>query len=111
MRLTDLEPQFLKREPRGGGEVHVHVSDVDLADGVMFLCPACYRANGGPVGTHSVICWRPSVPPDVDPKPGRWELVGTGYGDLSLVAGSSSIALRGGCCAHFFVRGGEVVHA
>lgn len=36
------------------------------------------------------------APPDVDPKPGRWEFHGTGYADLSLVAGSSSILLTSG---------------
>ncbi len=34
---------------------------------------------------------------------------GTGIADLTLVAGSSSVALQGGCKAHFFVRDGAIV--
>jgi len=78
------------------------------ADGVGFLCPVCFEENGGPVGTHAVICWRPHVPSHVDPKPGRWEFAGTTLDDLTLVAGSSSVLLRGGCGAHFFVRSGRI---
>jgi len=89
-----------------------HVVDVDVigqADGVIFLCPKCFHDNGGPVGTHSVICWSPAVSQDHVPRPGRWNLVGTAIDDLTLVAGSSSVQLQGGCGAHFFVRGGRVV--
>lgn len=135
MRLLDLEPRFIRREVRvettrhlkPGVDPHQPWTDADVeertgpveylvtvhelaeADGVIFLCPKCHATNGGPVGTHSVICWRPRVPPDVDPKPGRWEFQGTGLGDLALVAGSSSVLLMGGCNAHFFVRGGDIV--
>lgn len=62
------------------------------------------------IGTHRIICWRPRVP--ITPSmvgPGRWDFEGTGYDDLSLVAGSSSVQILGGCAAHFFVRAGEVV--
>lgn len=76
---------------------------------MLFLCPKCFAANGGNVGTHSCICWRPCVPQTEDPKPGRWEFEGSGLSDLTLVAGSSSVLLQGGCDAHFFVRAGEIV--
>jgi hypothetical protein len=56
-----------------------------------------------------VLCWQPHVPQTIHPIPGRWRFVGTGYDDLSLVAGSSSIALKSGCKAHFFVRDGNIV--
>ncbi|MGH6995684.1 MAG: hypothetical protein ACREES_08300, partial [Stellaceae bacterium] len=55
-----------------------------------------------------VICWSPKVPQDVRPNPGRWQLQGTGFNYLTLVAGSSSVALLGGCAAHFFVTKGEI---
>lgn len=138
MLLTDLEPQFIRREVRVETRRHVraeifalrpigpftdeefeertgprtYLLDTDLvsAEGVIFLCPKCHATNGGPVGTHSVICWRPCVPQTEDPKPGRWEFEGTGLADLTLVAGSSSVLLTGeGCHAHFFVRAGEIV--
>jgi len=105
MRLTELEPRFLKwindREYR-------HDATRQEADGLMFLCPKCFKANGGPVGTHVVVCWQPNVPQTTFPVPGRWKLVGTGFGDLSLVAGSSSILLTSGCKWHGFVTNGEV---
>ena len=109
MRLSDLEPKYLKREPRDDREIW-RWDGVELAeaDGIEFLCPKCFAENQGPVGTHVVICWRPRVPASLSPGPGRWELVGTGFEDLSLVAGSSSVALRGGCNAHFLVQNGAI---
>jgi len=122
MKLTEVEPQFLRHtiracapgpdcnviSPHTEHEEYVYVDALADADGIMFLCPKCFAANGGPVGTHSVICWRPRVPANVSPGPGRWEFHGTGYGDLSLVAGSSSVLLTDGCRWHGFVTGGEV---
>lgn len=105
MRLLDLKPQFLRVKDERSFE---YVDSINDADGVMFLCPTCFAKNGGSVGTHSVICWQPHVPQTIHPIPGRWKFVGTGYDDLSLVAGSSSIALRGDCNAHFFVRDGKI---
>lgn len=106
MRLTDLEPQYLKRIDDAHWR---HDATREDADGLMFLCPVCFKANSGPIGTHRVICWRPHVPQTTRPTPGRWEIQGANFDDLSLVAGSSSVALQGGCNAHFFVRGGEIV--
>jgi len=94
----------------GPVEYHVHVDAIDEADGVMFLCPKCFDDPPvGPVGTHRVLCWSPKIGQDHDPKPGRWNLVGTSIDDLTLVAGSSSVLIQGGCQAHFFVRQGRVV--
>lgn len=109
MRLTDLNSVFLKRED---SHHFRHVDTIGKADGVMFLCPKCFVANGGAAGTHSIICWAPQVPQDTSPTPGRWKLKGTGLGDLTLKASSSSVLLTGpGCGAHFFVRDGAVVDA
>lgn len=107
MKLTELEPRFLKRDD----DTHWRFAEaIDEADGVQFL-PKCFAANAGPRGTHSVLCWRPRVPQTTSPKPGRWEFQGTDLSSLTLVAGSSSIALMGGCQAHFFIRNGEVIDA
>jgi hypothetical protein len=105
MLLSDLEPQFLKREDNHRFQC---VATLAEADGIKFLCPKCFTANNGAIGTHGVICWSPSVPQDTRPTPGRWEMQGTGIDDLTLVAGSSSVALKGGCEAHFFVRNGAI---
>jgi hypothetical protein len=90
-----------------------HLVDVDAigqADGIRMLCPKCYDDPPvGPVGTHSLICWSPKISQDHVPRPGRWNLVGTSIDDLTLVAGSSSVLLQGGCDAHFFVRNGRAV--
>lgn len=129
MRLLELDPQFLRREvwacERGPTpecafvhneptthEVWAPVEILFDADGVEFLCPKCFATNEGPVGTHAIVCWRPRVPPDVAPKPGRWEFQGTGLNDLTLVAWSPSILLDGsGCGAHFYIRNGAVENA
>lgn len=106
MKLRELDAKFLKRDDSH----HFHfVETIGEADGVEFLCPKCFAANGGPSGTHAVICWSPSVPQDTSPTPGRWQLQGSGLDDLTLVAGSSSVLLKGGCGAHFFVRSGAIV--
>lgn len=106
MRLTELQPRFLKRESAD----NFRCRDVSMtdADGIWFLCPKCFKNKGGPVGTHSIICWEPSVPQDTTPTGGRWTIEGTGFDDLTLVAGSSSVLLKGGCNAHFFVRNGQI---
>lgn len=105
VKLLDLDPKFLKRLDDTTFQ-HEGVSFAD-ADGIRFLCPKCWVANKGPVGTHIVICWGPHVPKTTPPVPGRWMLVGTGYEDLSLVAGSSSIQLTSGCMWHGFIKDGE----
>lgn len=94
----------------GPCEFIIDVDAIAKADGLRLLCPKCYDDPPvGPVGTHSVICWSPKISQDHAPRPGRWDLVGTSIDDLTLVAGSSSVLIQGGCDAHFFVRQGHVV--
>lgn len=112
--ILALEPQLIRLLPPRDGRRFEHVPQsliTDDVDGIAFLCPLCYERNGGPVGTHQVLCWRPRVPAGIEPGPGRWELTGTGLSDLTLVAGSSSVLLGGlgGCGANFFIRAGRVV--
>lgn len=108
MRLAELEPQFVVREVREDGVYHVRTDALAQAQGVRFLCPKCFAANGGAVGTHMVLCWAPGVPADAEPGPGRWPMTGTSLEDLTL---TPSIQLNGGCAWHGFVRDGEVIHA
>lgn len=122
MRLTELEPRFLRYEKKPDPdpayahivrELFPFVDKIEDAQGVKFLCPVCFKANGGSVGTHAIICWSSSrgIPDDVRPKPGRWRLVGSGLHDLSLMeepGKSRSVLLLGGCGAHFFVTNGEI---
>jgi hypothetical protein len=122
MKLIALKPRFIRRviqpcavghpdcsvvSPHTEHEYHVPCA-LTAADGVRFLCPKCFAAQPDGVGVHWVVCWRPHVPADIQPKPGRWEFVGTSLDDLSLVAGSSSVRLVGGCNAHFLVEHGDI---
>jgi hypothetical protein len=112
MRLSELEPQFLKFGIEDGHRVHHYVDTLAEADGIMFLCPACFKSNSGPIGTHSVICWfEDKVPDDAAPKPGRWFPTGNNIEDLSFVPHkhSNSVLLLSGCRAHFFVTKGEII--
>lgn len=114
MRLTELEPALVRREVRDGQVYHVPVASVADAQGVQFLCPACFVANGCAVGTHMVLCWSRSrgIPDDAQPGPGRWRVDGTSLADLTLNADppqeQRSVLLQGGCGAHFHVTDGEV---
>lgn len=105
--LRELQATFQRIDVPG--KAYRTVEHLSQAQGVMFLCPKCFKANGGSVGTHYVLCWflGREVADSEDPKPGRWEPHGIGLDDLELKAGSSSILLRGGCNWHGFVRGGR----
>ncbi len=115
LRLTELEPSFrviTKIDEDGNLREHREGS-FEEAHGVLFLCPKCFIANGGPVGTHGVICWSSSrgVPETIQPGPGRWKLEGSSLDDLTLgcePGKSRSVALLGGCAWHGHVTNGEV---
>lgn len=109
--LRELDAHFLQRIVRDGHVYH-HYDGVTLANahGVIFLCPKCFVANGGEMGTHSVICFfEGKVPDDAQPGPGRWKPTGTGIDDLTFVPGkkSHSVALQAGCMWHGFVTNGS----
>jgi len=109
MKLTELKPQFVKYEPVEGRHGWRYTDDLAAADGIKYLCPKCWIANSGPVGTHMIISCQPGKVPDDFLGPGRWHLRGTSYDDLSLVGVTSdSVLLLGGCGAHFFVRAGQI---
>lgn len=114
MRLTDLEPRFVRYENDGDRVSHRYVDSIEEAQGIFFLCPKCFVANGGPVGTHGVICWSRSrgVPDEAKPAPGRWTISGTGFSDLTLdgdpIGGARSVLLTSGCAWHGFITNGEV---
>lgn len=114
VRLLNLEPQWLclTGEP---GHFDAGVSRW-FAQGLMFLCPLCYVKNGGPIGTHSVICWSRThgVPDSEKPGPGRWMWQGKDFSDLTIIGdppgNARSIDLSvspGGCGWHGFITNGE----
>lgn len=101
LKLSDLEPSWV-RLTDSGFEL---VPEASTAQGVMFLCPECYRRNSGPVGTHIVVCWfrDRGVPGEATPGPGRWHASGNSLDDLTL---SPSISVPG--CWHGFIRSGTI---
>ena len=112
MRLSELRPRFYGMPfiVDDGRETWPPVERMGEAKGLLFLCPVCFEANGGSVGTHAIMCWSPDVPRSFAPGPGRWYLLGTDELDVTLKGRKSdSVALTGGGCgAHFFVRGGGI---
>jgi hypothetical protein len=106
-RLLELEAKFMRKCATGGYEA---TPDIAHAQGLMYLCPRCFVANGGPVGTHSVLNWfaHRGVPADEKPLPGRWNPSGNSIDDLTYVGpGSTSVLLTSGCEWHGFIRNGE----
>jgi hypothetical protein len=111
VKLRELNAQFLKCESQSCYRV---VETLAEADGLMHLCPVCFKRNGGPVGTESMIHWfRGKVPDDAYPGPGRWTPRGTGIDDLTFVPGTpempTSVLLQGH--AHFRIVNGEIIDA
>lgn len=112
MKLTELQPQFIRLGDKPS--ISVHVKSLAEATGITFLCPKCWTANGNTsYGTHTVKCWFEGVPLHIIPGPGRWKPKGTGYADLSFVPGlhSRSVRLIGGCAWHGYITKGEVTDA
>jgi hypothetical protein len=111
--LTQLEPEWLRWISPDSFE---RIDSMEGAAGIIFLCPLCFEKNGGPVGTHRVICWSRSrgVPEHASPGPGRWKLDGTSFEDLTLNGdavnggGARSVLLTGGCGWHGFITDGIV---
>jgi hypothetical protein len=105
MTLADLEGELIRLvTPKGW----MRVDTLEEASGVMFLCPGCYAKNGGPVGTHSVICWFAGrgVPDEMKPGPARWAASGHTIESLTL---APSVDVGDDHCWHGFVRDGAIV--
>ena len=104
----DLQGIFLGMPYRDEtGLRHPRAYSIEDAAGLQFLCPVCYVNNKGALGTHSIICWSLNVSQEWGPAPGRWNLIGTGLSDVSLIADNSSVAIQGPCNAYFYVTNGK----
>jgi hypothetical protein len=119
MTLLELNGQFVKLSvyhddpetfPEGRHSFKV-VDTIAEAQGIMFLCPACWVKNSGSIGTHSIICWSRSrgVPDERSPGPGRWTFHGSGIGDLTVLGDpvGSAASVNAGCW-HGFITGGKI---
>lgn len=131
MRLSDLEPRFVRYESKietydvivgdpstwhqrgeptepktGPREYIVNAESLDQAQGLWFLCPKC--------GNHQcqVTFEGRGVPATLgtqnDKGPVRWTVSGTSFEDLTI---TPSILLIGGCGWHGFIRAGVIIHA
>lgn len=108
LSLRELDAHFIRLNAQG----FRRVDSLEEAHGLLFLCPKCFLANKGPVGTHTVLCFfrGRGVPDDEKPGPGRWNPAGTGLDDLSFVGPEQcSVDLRGsaGCRWHGNVLNGR----
>lgn len=113
-RLRELDAHFVGRlQP---DKSYYRVDSIDEAQGVHFQCPKCaigaIKTPDGKafVGVHSILCWfdNRGVPPDLDPRPGRWNPSGTSLDDLTFVPPrATSVQLNGGCNWHGFVTNGS----
>lgn len=113
MKLIELDPKFITYHNDNGTIYHHYIDTIEQAQGIIFLCPKCFKTNDGKIGTHSIICWSSSkgVPDEAFPRPGRWMLVGSNLNDLTLNEEpnkSRSIALLSGCMWHGYITNGEV---
>lgn len=110
MKLSLLEPIWVRKTDVGYREVATKAE----AQGVRFLCPKCYAANSGPIGTHQIICWSRTlgVPDGATPGPGRWTFAGE-LANLTIngdpPGNARSVQLNGGCAWHGHVTDGEAV--
>ena len=101
--LRELEAEFTKATGNGGFH---RVETLAEADGVFFLCPACFVTNHGPIGTHSVIVPFTNAPAGAysirtaDGREPRWSVSGNSLDDLQC---SPSVQLLGGCNWHGWV--------
>lgn len=127
MNLNDLDPQFVKyvtqsleqqfAEGRGApAEFLRHVGNVQEAQGIVFLCPACFTRNGGAVGTHAIeVSFDGKGVKDHQGshnrqgKPSRWTVSGSTYEDLTLRPSILIDPCEPTCGGwHGFITNGEV---
>ena len=112
--LVDLEPHWMRFAQQADGKTDIRTT-VDCeeaqAQGIRFLCPVCFKAKGGRIGTHPVICWssRRGTPSRAGPGPGRWYWTTADFATLSLCGetGTDSVRLMGGCGWHGYIRDGK----
>lgn len=136
MRLVELDPRFVRYESRVGtwtrtvgdplfykpGDPTEEVTGPQVwtipvetladAQGIWFLCPACFVKNGGAVGTHSVdVTFADRGATDDqgshnrEGRPVRWRVSGIDFASLTL---QPSIDLTPACTWHGFITNGEV---
>jgi hypothetical protein len=116
LKLAELRPWLALYRPEG---IH-RVNNLAEAQGIFFLCPACFRILGGSEGCHGLL-----IPFEGRGAPGGalWTVLGTSLADLTLTPSVLIFAIpeteetvpewRGKMCRgwHGWIRVGEVVEA
>jgi Family of unknown function (DUF6527) len=112
VKLTDLEPDFVRYD---GEKITICGETFASAQGIWFLCPACFATNNGPIGTHTVAVTfegRGATPGQgshgKDGKPTRWKASGTDFEDLTLTPSIKLEGGEGGCAWHGHVTKGAI---
>jgi hypothetical protein len=108
MRLTALDPEFIRWEDRDGKTYLPNAEGLADAQGIEFDCPKCRSpghrihvafANRGVLDHHGT---RAS-----DGRPTRWQVIGgTGFDDLTL-SPSIDCTPSNPDCWHGFITAGE----
>lgn len=89
----------------GPREYLIPVETLAEAQCIMFLCPLCYRNNGGEEGTHHVQMPFAKRGVSFERHKHQWDVVGgTSYDDLST---NPSYLIIGGCGWHGYLTSGE----
>lgn len=103
MKLPELCPEPIRFISKDRYRILPLDTPPSKADGIIFLCPVCFKKNGGPEGTHSMLCWftERGIPDDEKPGPGRWIATGDSFERLTLRA---SILTD---CWHGYITDGE----
>ena len=85
LKLSDLDPHLLKRVSPVAFE---YTDDIHEAAGLALQCPACHWASRRTHSnnSHMLVIWE---------DPARWQFIGHGYKDLSLMAGRVMVSLTG----------------
>jgi hypothetical protein len=95
MRLADVDGHFLETN---GAKTETMPAEGHLS----MLCPKCFSEKGPAAGVHRIICRYGSGP-------SHWHAAGTSLEDFTFVPpGNISVAVVGGCAAHFLVVNGEI---
>jgi|SRR6478736_8270395 len=80
--LSELDAVFVTHTPTG----FYCDRSFGEAQGILFLCPSCYRKNGNSdIGVHSVLVWfKDRGVPDTAEPLARWQLSGTSMADVTI---------------------------
>lgn len=138
MRLTELNPTFIRYEERveswdavegdpatwvergkptvsktGPREYRIMVSEIAEAQGIQLLCPLCFKANGNnAAGTHFVeVTFKDRGVPDqlgCHNKAGQPTRWTATGSDFNDLSTSPSIMIEDACGWHGFITNGEV---